>query len=140
MSLCDSSFLKQTNMCRPSCVQVSLIAHVACRLIHRLQLSAVCDSREGELVVSVSPLIVEAVVWPCVSVTQTRPAASQELRSVRVLLRTGVSSTSSRMLRRYFHFLMKVVHRNVTWPSLQFLSSARETNTRQANKKTVFGT
>ena len=70
MSLCDSSFLKQTNMCRPSCVQVSLIAHVACRLIHRLQLSAVCDSREGELVVSVSPLIVEAVVWPCVSVTQ----------------------------------------------------------------------
>lgn len=49
------------------------------------------DSREGELVVSVSPLIAEAVVWTCFSVTQSRPAASRELRSVRVLPRTGMS-------------------------------------------------
>lgn len=70
-------------MCRPWWGQIFLMAHVARRLLHRLQLSAVCDSREGELVVSVSPLIAEAVVWLCLSVTQTRPAASQELRSVR---------------------------------------------------------
>ena len=79
-------------MRRPLCVQVFPIACVACHLIHRLQLPAVCDSREGELVVAVCPLIAEAVVWMWFSMTWTRPAASQQLRSVRVLPTTGVSS------------------------------------------------